>query len=115
MDRHTPVTVGYLTQTMWAAVIGLLPGLAIFGWLTRRDHRRLLREMEERHREWSRLREIEDQLWLESLPEDRRAKILESRRQQEEQHRRAQEMLAHEHASLRVGRDHGRADGRPDA
>jgi uncharacterized membrane-anchored protein YhcB (DUF1043 family) len=66
MAPNTPVTVGYLTQTMWAAVIGLivgmLSGLAIFGWLTRRDHRRLLREMEEhrrhmeeRNREWSRL------------------------------------------------------------
>jgi hypothetical protein len=64
--------------------------------------------MEERHREWSRQREIEDPRWLESLPEDRRAKILEARRQQ-------QEMLAHEHASRRVGRDHDGADGRPDA
>jgi hypothetical protein len=59
--------------------------------------------------EWQRLQEIRDQLWLDSLPADQRACILERRREERERESRAQALLETEQQAQRDG--HDRAGG----
>jgi hypothetical protein len=55
--------------------------------------------------EWQRLQEIRDQLWLDSLPADDRARILERRREEREREQRAQALLEAEQQGAQWGHD----------
>ena len=56
--------------------------------------------------EWQRLQEIRDQLWLDSLPADQRACILERRREAREREALAQALLETEQQAQRDDHDH---------
>jgi hypothetical protein len=69
-----------------AIVLGLLvPPMAVFWWLNRRDRRRW-----EVH---AQLREMEQAIWEESLPDWQREAIQKQRQQQVEIHREARRRL----------------------
>lgn len=104
---------------LWALVAGYiilsfaggqaLASLCAEGSLVR-DRHRWQREQAERERQraqeredWQRLQEIRDQLWLESLPEPDRDRILTRRREERERQQRAQAILAAERRATRDG------------
>jgi hypothetical protein len=90
---------------------GMAVGLLIGEGLSARDQHRWQHEQAERQRQWAqerqdwqRLQEIRDQLWLESLPEPDRERILARRREERELQQRARAILDAERQ--------GDADGR---
>jgi biopolymer transport protein ExbB/TolQ len=103
MDPTTPLMVEHLRYVLWAIPLGLLAGflpvIVLLWWLQHREFKRLRQEQ----REWQRLQQIRDQLWLESLSEQERERILEHRRLDAERERRAQELLRHEREAQRNG------------
>lgn len=110
---------------LYVLIVTLGPAAAIvacFMWLIHRDAERTIRQMRqatdvtrremrqatdatlECWRQEDRLREIKDQLRLDSLPEERRADILDRRQREAEWDRVAQELLRREEAAARPSR-----------
>jgi hypothetical protein len=80
------LSVGHqLARGLAIVLVFLVPILAIIWWLNRRDRRRW--ELQEQ------LREMEQQIWLETLPDWQREAILESRQQQADIAREARRRL----------------------
>jgi hypothetical protein len=78
---NSPLGVA-LGTTVGLAVPWLLIG-PLWWWLSRRDQRRWDRDEAERRRQWAlqqQLRELEDQIWRESLPDWQREAIAEADR-----------------------------------
>ena len=76
--------------------VGLLPGLLLYWWLMRRDRRRWQQEDAERQRQWAlqqQLRDVEQQVWRESLPDWQREAIEEADRKRVEIRRDARRRL----------------------
>ena len=72
-----------------AIALGLLvPTLAVFWWLNRRD-RRQWAEQDHRQALLQQLRDLEQQIWRESLPDWQRGALEEADRKQVEIHREA--------------------------
>jgi hypothetical protein len=92
----TPLSLG--AKGFMLASLGLSVALAVgmplcvFGALSERDQRRWQYEEAERRR----LAQIEDQLWLESLPPEARERTLAQRRERTEREARARALLAAE-------------------
>jgi hypothetical protein len=125
MDPNAPMTVRDFVYAAWAIALGFLVPYVIlvplWWWLDRRDHRRFWaqfeRERQERQRQWAeerrrwdqrqheqqRLAQLRDQLWLESLPEPERQRILARRRQERDRDQRAQALLEAERQAPRDG------------
>ncbi len=83
MDSHSPLVL-VLAVTL-GATVGLLPAL-LFTWLDQRRERR--RDAVRQH-----LWELEDQIWLDSLPEWEREAIERGRQQRREIRREARRRL----------------------
>jgi hypothetical protein len=120
MDPSAPLTAQQFTQAVWALVIGFAaPWVVIFPvwWLIERwRDRKASREAQERLRRWdathprapadehTRLAQIKDQLFLESLPDSVRAHILRQRLEDAEREAQARAIWEAERR--------GEADGR---
>lgn len=116
-------------EVVYSLVVALGPApviVTIIVLLGRRDTERTIRRMRRRtdemlaHRrraeaERQRLHDIKDQLWLERLPERRRAEILGDRRQAADRGCRAREILRREQEIMHGGNGHHRAGERPEA
>jgi hypothetical protein len=89
----TPLSLGakgfMLAYLVLSVALAVGMPLCVFGALSERDHRRWQHEEAERRR----LAEIEDQLWLESLPPESRERTLAQRRERAEREARARALL----------------------
>ena len=87
MDPNSPLAImlGVLVGTL----VGLAPIIILQRWWQRRDRRRWQREETLRRQLW----ELEDQIWLDSLPEWQREAIERGRQQRVEIRREARRRL----------------------
>jgi hypothetical protein len=118
-ESFSEVTPGLAWVMIGWVVLSLAGGVGV-AWLIgegilvrdryRWDQEEAVRKAQWAHeqQEWRRLQEIRDQLWLDSLPADARARILERRREEREREARARALLETEQQAQRDGHDRAR-------
>jgi hypothetical protein len=105
MDQPLPPALGWPLTTHGVLTLIAAVVVAVLLWRHHADTQAMLRRMDADLARDRRLAEVRDRLYLESLPEERRAQELELRAQLAERERRAQEILAQEEAAREGGTD----------
>jgi FtsZ-interacting cell division protein ZipA len=85
-------SLGLALAFLLCGTVGLVPSLLLYGWLTRRDHRRWQREAAERQRRselQDRLRDMEEAIQEEQLSDEGRGWRRQHRARQAAIHREA--------------------------